>query len=61
MSQQWDSVRWEIPERNPAHADPNWFQLDLDDEWEDPDTEPVDLFPTERHWRVPDDLPTWTP
>lgn len=42
-----------IPARNPAHADPNWFQCDLDDEFEDPDVEPVDPLPTERHRTVP--------
>lgn len=27
--------------RDPAHADPDWFQLDLDEPLEDPDEEPV--------------------
>jgi hypothetical protein len=40
--------------RNPAHADPNWFQTDWDDQWEDPDVEPVDPLPTQRHRTVPD-------
>lgn len=42
-----------IPERNPAHADPQWFERDLDDAFEDPDVEPADPLPTERHRTVP--------
>ena len=43
-----------VPARNPAHADPDWFQRDLDDEFEDPDTPFVDPLPTERHRRIPE-------
>lgn len=42
-----------IPQRNPAHADPQWFECDLDDESEDPDAPDFDPLPTERHRRVP--------
>ena len=49
-----EGVGLRIPVRDPAHADPEWFQRDLDDEFEDPDTEPVDPLPTERHRRVPE-------
>lgn len=42
-----------IPVRNPAHADPQWYECDLDDEFEDPDVEPEDPLPTERHRTVP--------
>lgn len=42
-----------IPKRNPAHEDPQWFECDLDDQWEDPDVEPDDPLPTERHRIVP--------
>lgn len=42
-----------LPERNPAHADPNWYQLDLDDQIEDPDEPEFDPLPTERHRIVP--------
>lgn len=42
-----------MPERNPAHEDPQWFELDLDDQFEDPDVEPADPLPTERHRTVP--------
>lgn len=42
-----------IPARDPAHADPQWFELDADDEIEDPDTPFVDPLPTDRHRRVP--------
>jgi hypothetical protein len=46
-------VGYTFPQRNPAHSDPEWFQRDLDDQWEDPDTEPADPLPTERHRTVP--------
>lgn len=39
--------------RHPGHEDPQWFELDLDDEFDDPDVEPVDPLPTERHRTVP--------
>ena len=42
-----------VPQRNPAHADPQWFECDLDDEIEDPDAPDLDPLPTERHRRVP--------
>lgn len=42
-----------IPARNPAHADPQWYELDLDDEFEDPDVSVPDPLPTDRHRRVP--------
>jgi len=41
-------------DKNPAHEDPQWFELDLDDDLEDPDAEPVDPLPTERYRRIPD-------
>lgn len=44
------------PERNPAHADPDWYQRDLDDPIEDPDEPFYDWFPTERHRKVPEGL-----
>lgn len=40
-------------ERNPAHEDPQWYELDLDDDIEDPDEPFIDPLPTERHRRVP--------
>jgi hypothetical protein len=40
--------------RNPAHEPVNWFETDYDDQFEDPDTEPHDPLPTERHRTVPD-------
>jgi hypothetical protein len=43
-----------LPGRNPAHADPEWYQRDLDDPIEDPDVPYVDPLPTERHRRIPD-------
>jgi hypothetical protein len=43
-----------VPPRDPAHADPEWYQRDLDDQILDPDTEPVEILPTERHRRVPE-------
>jgi hypothetical protein len=48
-----EGVGIKFPPRNPAHADPNWFQTDWDDQWEDPDVEPDDPLPTERHRTVP--------
>lgn len=42
-----------VPARNPAHEHPQWFELDLDDEIEDPDAPFVDPLPTERHRSVP--------
>jgi hypothetical protein len=48
-----EGVGLRFPKRNPAHADPDWYQRDLDDQWEDPDVEPADLLPTERHRTVP--------
>lgn len=36
-------------ERDEAHRDPDWFQRDLDDEFDDPDDEMNDRMPTERH------------
>lgn len=41
-----------IPKRNPAHADPEWYQRDLDDEFEDPDVPALDPLPTPRHRQV---------
>jgi hypothetical protein len=46
-------VGLEIPERDPAHADPQWFECDLDDEFDDPDAPFVDPLPTLRHRQVP--------
>lgn len=40
--------------RDPAHADPEWYQRDLDDEYEDPDVEPFDPLPTLRHRQIPE-------
>ena len=42
------------PQRHPGHEHIQWFELDLDDEFDDPDTEPYDPLPTERHRTVPD-------
>lgn len=36
-------------ERNPAHEDPQWFELDLDDDFDDPDEPFIDPLPTPRH------------
>lgn len=43
----------EFPLRDPAHADPDWYQRDLDDEIEDPDGPWLDPLPTPRHREVP--------
>ena len=49
-----EGAGYKIPPRNPAHADPQWYECDLDDEFEDPDVEPDDPLPTERHRTVPE-------
>jgi hypothetical protein len=54
MAWRWEGAGYVIPERNPAHADPNWFQLDLDDPIEDPDEPWLDPLPTQRHRQIPD-------
>lgn len=43
-------VGLKLPERDPDHSDPQWYELDLDDEVDAPDIDPL---PTERHRRVP--------
>jgi hypothetical protein len=42
-----------FPVRNPAHADPQWYECDLDDPIEDPDSPAFDPLPTARHREVP--------
>jgi len=42
-----------IPPRDPAHADPQWFEKGTDEDLNDPDTPFVDPLPTERHRTVP--------
>jgi hypothetical protein len=42
-----------IPPRDPAHAEPDWFETGTDEDLNDPDTEPVDLLPTPRHRAIP--------
>lgn len=49
----FEGAGYVIPVHDPAHADPQWFELGLDEEIEDPDAPFVDPFPTERHRRVP--------
>lgn len=39
--------------RHPGHEHVQWFELDLDDEFDDPDEPFVDPLPTERHRTVP--------
>jgi hypothetical protein len=43
-----------LPERKLSHADPEWYQRDLDEPIEDPDAEPIDPLPTQRHRQIPD-------
>ena len=50
---QMDGWLFRVPARNPAHADPEWFQRDLDEPIEDPDTPMIDPLPTDPHRRVP--------
>lgn len=39
--------------RNAAHADPQWFEMDLDDAIEDPDAPFLDPFTSPRHYTLP--------
>ena len=48
-----EGIGLRIPERDPDHADPEWFQRDLDD-LESEDDEGLDPLPTARHRTVPD-------
>lgn len=41
------------PPRHPGREHVQWFELDLDDEFDDPDVEPFDPLPTPRHREVP--------
>jgi hypothetical protein len=54
MAERWEGAGYTIPPRNPAHEDPQWYQCDLDDEFEDPDAPFVDPLPTPRHRQIPD-------
>lgn len=54
MALRWEGVGLRFPERDSAHAGPGWFELDLDDEVEDPDEPWLDPLPTERHRTIPD-------
>jgi hypothetical protein len=56
MARRGEGVGIKFPERNPAHADPDWYQRDLDDPIEDPDEPWFDPLPTARHRAVPTDL-----
>lgn len=47
-----EGVGMHFPPRDPNHADPEWFQRDLDDPESD-DPVPPDPLPTERHRTVP--------
>jgi hypothetical protein len=40
-------------ERHPGHEHIQWYELDLDDAYDDPDTEPVEILTTARHREVP--------
>lgn len=49
-----EGIGLKFPERNIAHEDPQWYELDLDDQIEDPDEPDLDPLPTERHRAIPD-------
>jgi hypothetical protein len=53
MAAKREGAGYVIPERNPAHEDPQWFECDLDDATEDPDQPWLDPLPTRRHRQVP--------
>lgn len=48
-----EGIGLKLPERDPSHEDPDWFQRDLD-EPESDDPEGLDPLPTERHRQVPE-------
>lgn len=48
-----EGVGLKIPPRDPAHADPQWYEMDLDDPIDDPDADLLDPLPTSRHRNVP--------
>ena len=54
MEEQDPRFVYAIPERDPAHADPQWFEKGTDLEFNDPDVPMIDPFPTERHHRIPE-------
>lgn len=55
MALRSEGVGYRMPgPRDLAHEDPQWFEMDLDDPFVDPDTEPFDPLPTERHRTIPD-------
>jgi hypothetical protein len=39
--------------RDPGHEPIDWYETDFDDQFDDPDTEPIDPLPTERHRSAP--------
>lgn len=41
-----------FPPRDPAHANPQWFELDTEEEFNDPDVPFYDPLPTARHRNV---------
>ena len=43
-----------IPLRDPAHAEPDWFETGTDETLNDPDAAFVDPLPTPRHRSIPD-------
>jgi hypothetical protein len=49
-----EGVGYEMPgPRHPGHEPVDWYETDYDDQFDDPDTEPEDPLPTERHRTVP--------
>jgi hypothetical protein len=49
-----EGAGYNIPPRDPAHENPQWFELGTDETFNDPDTEPVDILPTPRHRSIPE-------
>lgn len=49
-----EGIGLKLPERHPGHEHVQWYELDLDDEFDDPDVESLDPLPTERHRQVPE-------
>lgn len=49
-----EGAGYRIPPRDPAHENPEWFQLGTDEDLNDPDGPFVDPLPTERHRQIPE-------
>ena len=49
-----EGAGYRIPPRDPAHAEPDWFETGKDEELNDPDAPFIDPLPTARHRSIPE-------